>query len=60
MNDVIGKLSEDALLKETGGRATKGLREWESDVVERYFPPGGIVLNIGCGGGNQPPPTGVP
>jgi ribosomal protein L11 methylase PrmA len=53
MKDVIGKFSEDALLKEMGERATEGLREWESKVVEECFPPNGSVLDIGCGGGRS-------
>lgn len=53
MDDVVGKLSEDALLKEMGERGAEGLYEWESDVVEECFPRTGSVLNIGCGGGRE-------
>ena len=53
MKDVIGKFSEDALLKEMNESATKGLRKWESKVVKEHFPRKGKVLDIGCGGGRE-------
>ena len=53
MKDVIVKFSEHALLKEMNERASKGLWEWESRVVEEHFPRKGSVLDIGCGCGRE-------
>ncbi|HUW84226.1 MAG TPA: class I SAM-dependent methyltransferase [Phycisphaerae bacterium] len=53
MKDVISKFSEHALLNEMNERATKGMWEWESRVVEKHFPRKGSVLNIGCGCGRE-------
>jgi SAM-dependent methyltransferase len=53
MDDVIGKFSEDALLKEMDERVAMGLREWEARVVEEHFPPTGAVLDVGCGAGRE-------
>jgi len=53
MKDVTQKFSEDALLKEMNDRTARGLLEWESGVVQEYFPRTGSVLDIGCGCGRE-------
>jgi SAM-dependent methyltransferase len=34
-------------------RVDRGLRIWESTVVQQHFPPAGRVLTIGCGAGRE-------
>src|SRR4051812_15712866 len=42
-----------AALKIYRQRVDNGLRIWEATIVERYFPPRGRVLTVGCGAGRE-------
>ncbi len=53
LQEVSDCFSRPNLLKEMNDRAFIGLREWETKVVETYFPKSGSVLDIGCGAGRE-------
>lgn len=53
LKHVADLFSEPAVVEEMDARVPMGLHPWEAAVVERYFPPSGRVLDLGCGPGRE-------
>jgi len=53
MKEVEELFSRARLVEDMNKRLGIGLREWEKQVIEKYFPPSGRILDIGCGCGRE-------
>lgn len=53
LQPVADLFSAPCVVEEMHERLGLGLHPWEADVVGRYFPPAGRVLDLGCGPGRE-------
>lgn len=53
LRQVAEIFSQAAVVAEMDARLPLGLHPWEADVVARFFPPAGRVLDLGCGPGRE-------
>lgn len=53
LKQVADLFSEPPVVEEMDARLGIGLQEWEAEVVQRYFPLSGRILDVGCGPGRE-------
>lgn len=53
LKQVADLFSEAPVVEEMHARLGMGLHRWEAEVVERYFPATGRILDLGCGPGRE-------
>ncbi|MEI6501496.1 MAG: class I SAM-dependent methyltransferase [Armatimonadota bacterium] len=53
LKQVADLFSEPPVVAEMQARLGMGLHPWEAEVVRRFFPPSGRVLDLGCGPGRE-------
>lgn len=53
LQPVADLFAAPAVVEEMDQRLGLGLHPWEADVVDRYFPLAGRVLDLGCGPGRE-------